>query len=188
MAASDFADLIISNLASSIGTDGQGFNSGTPAKANQAIADAVTEYLPKNTKIQVGYVGTITGPPPVPDPLVTDMCDIEGTCAPPVGTDFDTWIKSLESNIVAGFKISKGAGGVTPIAPPPAFIPGLSLSRDDIKSVHQANMDKPQKPVWTKICGDIITWLNSIVSSPYPAQNTNTSSTGVATPTKTIVT
>ena len=186
MPASNFADLIISKLKSSIGTDGSKFSSSTPAQANSAIAQAITEYLTSNTLVPVTYVGMIPGTPPVPDPIVADVCKITGTCSPPTGTTFDVWVKSLETNIVAGFFISNGTAGVMPITPPPAFLPGLVLSQATIKSIHTANLKDPQKPVWQVITQSILTWLNAVITPPYAA--TTGKSTGTATPTKTTVT
>ena len=186
MSASSFADKIIDKLDSAVGKDGYSYSSATSGIANQAIAEAVTEYLTDNTKINVAYVGTIPGPPPTPDPIVSDVCPITGSCAPPFGTTFDTWIKSLESNIVAGFFINRGQAGVTPISPAPAFIPGLSISQVSLRSTHENNLDDPQKPVWEVITGAILSWLNSIVAPSYAASTSQ--STGIATPTKTNVT
>ena len=187
MAAEDFAKLIIDKLESEIGRDGSKFNSNTPSKANKVIAEGITEYLIDNTKIDVSYVGV--KPDSSPDPLTSDSCSITGECSPATGVDFDSWIKELESNIVSGFFISTGDKGVTPTSSPPAFIPGLSISRDDLKKIHENNLDDKniQSLIWTKICEEIIKWLNSIVSASFAATNTNTSSTGTATPIKTIV-
>lgn len=182
MPASSFADTIISKLKSSIGTDGSKYNSGTPAIANQAIALGITEYLMSNTTISVAYVGTTTTVPPSPF-STTDSCKITGTCAPPSGTDFNTWIQSIASNIVAGFFIMPGAM-VLPISPPPAFIPGLVISQSSLKSEHENNLDDPQKPVWTVICQAILDWLNKIVSPPYAASTASPPSMGTATITK----
>lgn len=187
MAASDFADLIIKNLKESIGTDASKYNSSTPNSANKAISDAITDYLIKNTSINVSYSGMIPGSPPVTDPLVEDVCEITGNCSPIIGTSFSAWVASLESNIVSGFFIGKGKAGVSPISPVPAFLPGLSLNQSEIKDIHTNNLSNPQKPVWEHIASSIIKWLNSIVTTPFSAGNSNTSSTGIATPKITIV-
>lgn len=143
MAAADFADLIISKLSDAIGTSGSDYTKDTPEKANKAIAEAVTEYILDNTKITIAYAGTIPGPPSVPDPIIADSCPVDGECSPPKGTDFSTWIKSLESNIVAGFKIDAGTAGVEPITPPAAFLPGLVPDLDALKKAHTDNIPKP---------------------------------------------
>lgn len=141
MAAADFADLIISKLSDAIGTSGSDYTKDTPEKANKAIAEAVTEYILDNTKILVAYSGVNSAG--VADPLVADTCPVDGECAPPKGTDFSTWIKSLESNIVAGFKIDAGEKGVKPVAPPPAFLPGIVPDLGALKKAHTDNIPKP---------------------------------------------
>lgn len=188
MPASSFADVIISKLNSAIGRNGDNYTSGTPGIANIAIAEGVTDYLLANTSILVGYSGIIPGTPPIPDPTVVDTESITGMCAPPVGDEFDEWVSDLESKIVSGFFIGPGQIGVTSIAPTNCFMSGLSITRDDIKSVHTGNLNDPQKAVWTKICSQILLWLNSCNIGGYGAINTSTGSSGSATVTKTIVT
>lgn len=186
---SEFAQQIIGDLESAIGKDGANFSESTPMAANQAIADSITSYLTDNTSIMVGYVGMIPGPPPVPDPVVTDTLKITGTCPPPSGTDFNTWIKSLETGIVGGFFLDKGQAGVTPLAPTPAFLPGLVLTVDNVKSAFEgASEGEEQKAVWEEICDKILTWLgvcNTGVTAP--ASNSNSGSTGTLTITKTVI-
>lgn len=188
MSAENFANIIIEKLNNSIGTDGSKYSSDTPSKANQAIADGITEYIINNTKIQINYTGMIPGTPSVPDPIVSDTCEVTGKCSPPTGIDFDSWIKSIELNIISGFKIGKGLAGITPVSPPPAFISGLKISQNDIKSVHTNNLNNPQKPVWTFIANSILIWLNSIVGVSYGATNINSGSTGTSTPIKITIT
>lgn len=182
MAASDFADLIIKKLKDSIGVDGESYNSSTPGIANQAIADGITEYLIKNTKIIVNYSGMTTSTPPAPY-ITGDVCEISGECAPPIGSTFEGWVKSLENNIVSGFLISTG-DIVTPVSPSPSFIPGLQISQDDIKLEHENNLESPQRPVWTIICQKIIDWITSIVSPPFSSTTISPQSTGISTVTK----
>lgn len=186
MPASSFADTIISKLNESIGMDGSSYSASTPEQANQAIADGVTEYLIDNTLITITYAGIIPGTPPTPDPIIADVCGITGQCAPPTGITFDSWVNSLASNIVAGFFIDSSNAGVSPISPTPAFLPGLSISQSMLTSIHTANLDNPQKPVWEVITGAILTWLNAVIAPTYAASTTQ--STGTATPTKTTVT
>lgn len=183
MPASSFADLMISKLESSIGKDGYSYSSSTPNIANQAVAEGITEYLTQNTTINITYAGVM--PNGSPDPIVTDVCKVTGTCSPPSGTEFDPWIKSLESNIVSGFFIDRGTAGVTPLAPKNSYLPGLSLNRSMIQSVHESNLEDPQKPVWETICNAILIWLNATNAGPYPASTS--SSTGTATVIKTTV-
>lgn len=182
MAAIEFANKIIEKLNNSIGVDGSKYNSNTPTIANIAIAEGVTEYLLSNTTISVSYVGTTTTTPPSPY-VTTDSCKITGSCSPPIGTDFNTWIKSLESNIVAGFFISSGIS-VIPVTPPPAFILGLIITQLSVRQEHLNNLNSPQLAVWKVICQSILDWLNRIVSLPYPATTTVPPSAGTSTITK----
>lgn len=182
MSASSFADKIIGGLDGAISKNRDSYTESTPVSANQSISTSITDYLISNTKIIVSYAGVTPAGVPV---ATVDECPITGSCPPPTGTDFNTWIKSIESGIVSGFFISIGSAGVTPISPPPAFIPGLVLTQDTIKEVHEGNYDDPQKPVWETISSSILGWLNSIVSSPYPA--TFAGSTGTSTVTKIVV-
>ena len=187
----EFAKKIISDLKDTIGIDGSKFDKNTPTAANKSIADSISTYLTENVTITISYVGTIPGPPPVPDPVVTDTMGITGTCAPPVGTDFNTWIKSLETNIVAGFFLEKGKAGIATVAPSPAFLPGLSLSRDDIKSVYEnlGEEDNAQEKVWEEICDKIIKWLEKCnLGLTYPGNNSKAGSTGTITISKTTIT
>lgn len=190
MPASSFADIIISKLNSAIGRDGFSYSSSTPGIANKAIAEGVTDYLLANTSILVSYSGIIPGTPPIPDPTVIDTESITGKCDPPEGDEFDEWVSDLESKIVSGFFIGPGQVGVTSTSPNSinCFASGLSITRDDIKSVHTNNLDDPQKLVWTKICSEILLWLNSCNIGGYGAINSSTGSSGSATVTKTIVT
>lgn len=187
----EFAKKIISDLKDAIGIDGSKFDKNTPTAANKSIADSISTYLTENVTITISYVGTIPGPPPVPDPVVTDTMGITGTCAPPVGTDFDTWIKSLETNIVSGFLLDKGDIGLSTISPSPAFLPGLVLSREDIKSVCEnlEEGDNIQEKVWEEICDKIIGWLELCnIGITYPGNNSNSGSTGIVTISKTTIT
>lgn len=180
MPKQSFASLIISQLKGAIGTDGSAYNSGTPSAANSAIAQAVTQYLITNTKITIAYTGTMpTGSPDI----CTDNVLVTGSVAPPSGTDFQSWLKSLESNIVAGIMISSGPGLVTPTGTFPAFIPGIS--NPDLYGAIGDYNNSAQQIAWEAICDSILTWLNSIVTSPYAA--THVTSTGMASPTKTTV-
>lgn len=187
MPAEDFANTIIKKLKDNIGVDGSKYTSSTPSKANQAIADGITEYILDNTNVQIGYAGTISGT--TPDPIVADVCEVTGKCPPPTGTTFNEWIKSLESSIISGFNIGTGKAGVTPIMPTPVFVTGLVISQNDIKSIHVDNLDDPQKPIWTFIANSIMNWINSSTSGiTYSATNTNSGSTGTATIVKIIIT
>lgn len=189
MSASSFATIIIDKIKSAVGTDGSKYDSSTPTKIMKAIAEGITEYILDNTKVIITYAGIIPGPPPTPDPLVSDTAKVKGKCDPlstpgSAGTGdpepyFNAWVKDIESKIMAGFEVDKGLGGVEPISPPvKSFqIPGLKISQADLGKAHENNLDKPQQAVWEEITKQIIAWINTITIS-YPAKNGNTSSTG----------
>jgi hypothetical protein len=187
MSKQAFAKLIISKLAGSIGVDGSKYSSSTQTTANQAIAQACQEYIIANTKISVSYKGIIPGTPPTPDPVVADMELVKGKVSPPKGNDFNTWIKSLESNIISGMYLSPGPALVTPIAPTLAFKKGLSIDRSELYAATGDSNKNAQEVAWEKVCEKILLWLNSSpnAGTTYPASRV--ASKGVATIIKTII-
>ena len=192
MPASSFADIIIDNLDSAIGKDSSKFSKSTPDSANKAIADAITSYLLDNTTITVSYTGIIPGTPPSPDPVVVDILEIEGKCEPPgTATNFNDWILDLGAKIQNGFFLSKGKAGITTEVPKSIkCFTGLPLiiDRDSkLKSVHEGNIDNPQKAIWETICSEIINWLNSISGIPFTGKNEKSGSKGSGTTTITLV-
>lgn len=154
------------------------------------VANAITNYLIQNTLITVNYSGTIPGAPPLPDPIVVDTLKISGVCAPLVNTDINSYIQSINSNISTGFMIDIGLAGVMPMGPTLAFIAGLELTQDDIKSAHlkalSINSTTPNIIIWEEISKKIIEWLKKCnIGLSFAAQNTNSGSTGNATVVKT---
>lgn len=182
MPASLMADKIISSLSSSLGKDGSKFNASKKSDGEKAIAKAITDYIISNTKITVSYAGTL--PSGTPDPIVADVCEVEGKMAPLVmgeKSTFSDWIKKLKEEITKGFTIKQGKAGVKTLSPTKAFEKGsIGTKQDDLKNAHLDNKDNPQKAVWTKICEGILKWLNSSgpMRSPIPAQNTRSQSKG----------
>ena len=191
MPASDFADLIISEMKSAIGQNGENFTKDTPNIANKTIAKAITTYLLNNTTVSVSYSGIIPGTPPVPDPTVTDVLRITGECkVPGVSDNFDSWVSEIGSNIQNGFFLENGLAGVTTTSPNSILCfdgTPLSIKRDEIKSIHEGNFNDPQKAVWEFICERIITWLSNISGIPFPGKNINSESQGEGTVVKIIV-
>lgn len=198
MSASSFATIIINKIDSAIGKAGDKYNSDTPKQALKAMAEGITEYILDNTKVIITYAGTIPGPPPVPDPLVSDTAKVKGKMDPPspstysggsdTATPFNTWVKEIESKIMAGFEVDKGTGGIEPISPTKSFqISGLKISQADLGKAHEDNLDKPQQAVWEEITKQIIAWINTITIT-YPAKNGNTNSTGTASVAKMTIT
>lgn len=187
MAARDLADKIISSLKSAIGKDGTKFTKASPSIANAAIASTITTYLISNTKVNVSYNGPI--PAGGTESIPSDDLTVLGVCAPPSGTDFDSWISSLENNIVSGFFIGVGKI-VIPAGTFPSFKKGISISREDLKSIHEGNItkdDDPQKLIWEKISSAILEWLNSTIGTPSFSAIGKASPSGVAKTTKVTV-
>lgn len=161
MSKSAFASLIISKMNSAIARDGQGYSSGTPNVANAAVADAVTTYIIANTTVMIAYKGIMKATPHPADPVVVDTFKVVGTCAPPTGTDFGSWIKSLQNNIVSGFSLApSGAAGVV-FPCKPIQTGNLTISLGDLTNIHTGNDTNPQTPVWEHICEKLLDWLNN---------------------------
>jgi len=173
MAKQEFAKTIITQLEQAISKNGNNFNSSTPDKANNAIAQACTTYLISNTKIKVQYVGVM--PNGNPDKTSDNML-ISGTINPPKGTDFNTWWNSLCNNIVTGLKVTAGPGLVT--ATPPCII-WTGLANKPILSNLTGN-DIQQK-TWEAICNEIINWLTEMTNNikTFPAKHET--SAGIST-------
>lgn len=190
MSKSAFAQTIISKMSAAIGTDGGSFSSGSASSAMAAVAQGITEYLIANTTVMISYKGIIPGTPPTPDPTVVDTFTIVGTCAPPSpANNFDSWIKQLESSIIAGFSLTPtgNAGVVFPTKP---FLKtGITTTQSNLKSAHDVNDKDPQQKIWEIVCGGIMDWINTSAMNtiPGPATHPTASSTGNANITKIII-
>ena len=187
MSKSAFAQTIISKLKSSIGTSGKDYSAGSATAAMSAVAAGITEYLIANTTVVVAYVGIIPGIPPAPDPLVSDTFKIVGSCAPTgPSNSFDSWIKQIETNIIAGFQLAPmGSGGL--VFPQKPFLPiGIVTTQVNLKATHDVGDKDPQQKVWEVVCGGIMDWINSLAMNVTPGAATHptVSSTGTATITK----
>ncbi len=191
MSKSAFAQTIISKLKSSIGTSGKDYSAGSASAAMSAVAAGITEYLIANTTVMVAYVGIIPGTPPVPDPLVTDTFKIIGSCAPTgPSNSFDSWIRQIESNIIAGFQLApKGNAGLV-FAQMPFAIPGIVTTQANLTATHDVSDEDPQQKVWEVVCGGIMDWINSLAMNVTPGAATHPTapSTGTATITKITIT
>ena len=158
MSKEAFASLVIANLKTKIGITPGAYPSGTPAIANQAIADAVTEYLIANTMVTAKYTGVLTSNSQA-DPVIMDTFKLTGKCAPPSGTTFDAWLDSLLKNINDGFTLATGAQQTAfTIKPFAAKVKPVTMA--DLTGIHTDNPESPQKPVWEHICGEILDCLN----------------------------
>lgn len=190
MSKTVFAELIIAKMKDALGTCGADYTYDTPAIAMKAIADAITEYLLANTTVTISYAGIKTIPAYEPDPIVTDTYDIAGQCAPPpVCRNFDTWIRHIESNILAGFKLGPiGKIGVL-FSAIPFTIPGMKITQADIFALCSNPGMDIQLRVWEAICDDILNWLNNIAmnTTPGPATRAAWPSSGTSAITKIVV-
>lgn len=187
MSKSAFASAIISKLKGAIGTDGSGYSSGSASSAMSAVAAAITEYLIANTTVTISYTGVLSTTPPSPDPVVTDTFKIMGSCTAPSPSDsFDSWIKEIESKIIAGFTLAAaGTAGVV-FAQKPFLNTGIATTQSNLKSAHDITDESPQQKVWEVVCGGIMDWINSAAmnTTPGTASRPAGPSTGTATITK----
>lgn len=191
MSKTEFANKIIEKLDDAIGQDGTVFSSATPALAMQAISDGITEYIIANTKVVISYQGIIPGTPPVTDPLVADTFKVAGMCTPPgASNDFNSWIKQIETNIIAGFTLAaSGKAGIAFVAPQIPFtniVGGILTTQGLLKSAYAKKPSNPQLSCWEIICDGIINWINTTAmnTTPGAAAHKEVSSAGTGTITK----
>lgn len=187
MSKSAFAQAIIAKLRGSIGTSGKDYSSGSATAAMTAVATAITEYIIANTTVTVAYAGVM--PTSSPDPVVTDTFSIVGTCAPPGPSDsFDSWIKQIEANIIAGFQLAPtGTGGVV-FAQKPFLNTGIVTVQSNLKAVHDVGDEDPQQKVWEVVCGGIMDWINAPSLNPTPGAASRPASPSTGTATITLIT
>ena len=182
-----FGKLLASKINSQFG-DGSQYNESTPTQVNTMLAQEITNYLLTNTLVAVTYVGTIPGTPPVPEAGADPGVMITGSCLPPIGITFDSWVSSLEINLKTGFMISSGPV-IKPITPIPIF--GLypaPLSTFVNQGIVKATVgDNPGATtyinVWETICDGIVSWMTTQLPVP-PTYAASLVGTGVATITK----
>ncbi len=165
----DFAEIIIKKLDDASMKDSSTYSeASSPLDVGTAIADGITDYITSKVKVNIAWAATnpTSG---APDPITADIIPITGKCAPIVfSSDFDAWVKTIESNVIAGFFFSVGTAGVTPTGTIPAFTTGLSISQSDLKSAAESSEDEPQQPFWEAVCEKIIEWLESCTTTGYP--------------------
>lgn len=191
MSKKSFASLIISKMKGAIGTDGHSFGDGTANSAMAAVSQAITEYLVANTQVTVTYVGIIPGTPPTPDPVVTDVFKIVGSCAPPSPSqNFDEWLLQLQNNVIGGFQLapSGNAGVVFPMKP--FLAPSITITQQDLKSAHSVDDEEPQQKIWEIVCDGIMKWINGTALNPAVGAGSRPSgpSTGTANIVKIVIT
>lgn len=191
MSKTAFAQTIISKLKATIGTDGGSYTSGSASSAMVAVAQGITEYLMANTTVTIMYSGIVAATVPYPDPIIADTFKIVGTCTPPSpANSFDSWIKQIETNIIAGFQLApSGSAGVV-FAQKPFLNIGIKTIQENLKSVHDVSDKDPQLKVWEIVCGGIMDWINSIAlnSIAGPASRPAAPSAGTASITKITIT
>lgn len=191
MSKSAFAQTIISKLKAAIGVDGGNYSTGTATSAMVAVANGITEYLIANTTVTIAYSGIIPSTPPSPDPVITDIFQIIGTCAPTgPSNSFDAWIKQIETNIIAGFSLAPaGTAGVV-FPQKPFLTPGITTVQSILKAKHDVSDNNPQQEMWEIICGGIMDWINSSAMNTIPGAATHppVGSSGTANITKITIT
>lgn len=191
MSKSAFAKTIISKLNASIGTDGTGYTSGSASSAMVAVAAGITEYLIANTTVEISYSGIVASAVPYPDPVVVDSFKIVGNCTPPnPSSGFDSWIKQIEINIIAGFQLAPMGNAGTVFSQKAFLNPGVSTVQTDLKNIHDISDKSPQQKVWEVVCGGIMDWINGMAKNNIPgsASRPSAPSIGVATITKITIT
>lgn len=164
MSAQSFAQQICSEIKGAVGgkDSGDNYNSSTPQLCQAAIAKAITNYLISHVTVHAAYNGMTTSIPPAPDIVPDEHFKIVGVCAPTsIPQNFDAWVKDLESKIVAGFVITPpGINAVTTTPFKPFMTGGLTISQQALKSAHEGNMKDPMEKTWTKVCQNILDWIN----------------------------
>ncbi len=187
MSKTTFAQSIIAKLKGAIGVSGSEFTAGSAAVAMNAVASAITEYIIANTIVTISYSGIVASTYPYPDPIMTDTFKVIGTCAPTgPSNSFDSWIKQIESNIIAGFQLApKGNAGIV-FAQKPFLSPGIVTSQANLKATHDVGDTDPQLKVWEVVCDGILNWINGLAANRAPgaASRPTAPSTGTATITK----
>lgn len=191
MSKTAFAQTLIRKLKAAIDTDGGSYTSGSAPSAMAAVAQGITEYLIANTTVSITYAGMVMTLYPYPDPVVADTFKIVGTCAPPSpANSFDSWIKQIEANIIAGFQLASSGNAGVMFAQKPFLNPGIKTRQSDLKSTHDVTDKDPQLKVWEVVCGGIMDWINgsALNSIPGVASRPTAPSTGTASITKITIT
>lgn len=187
MSKSAFAQAIISKLKGAIGVSGKDYSSGSAPTAMTAVAAAITEYLIAHTTVTVSYSGMVMSAYPYPDPVVSDTFKIVGNCAPTgPSNSFDSWIKQIEANIIAGFQLAPSGNAGVVFVQKPFLNPGISTTQSNLKATHDVGDTDPQQKVWEVVCGGIMDWINgsAINSISGAASRPTAPSTGIASITK----
>ncbi len=191
MSKSAFAQTIISKLKAAIGVDGGNYSTGTASSAMVAVANGITEYIIANTTVMIAYSGIIPSTPPSPDPTVTDTFQIVGSCAPTgPSNSFDTWIKQIEANIIAGFSLAPAGKAGIVFPQKPFLTPGITTTQSMLKVNHDVSDKDPQQKIWEIICEGIMNWINSLAMNTTPGAATHppVGSSGTANITKITIT
>lgn len=183
MSKSAFAQAIISKLKGAIGVSGKDYSSGSAPTAMTAVAAAITEYLIAHTTVTVSYSGMVMSAYPYPDPIVSDTFKIVGSCAPTgPSNSFDSWIKQIEANIIAGFQLAPSGNAGVVFVQKPFLNPGIFTTQSNLKATHDVGDTDPQQKVWEVVCGGIMDWINgsAINSISGAASRPTAPSTGIA--------
>ena len=178
-----FASVVVGKQREAIGADGAKYASNTPVKAQEAIAEAITEYLVANTTVEIAYNGTLntgTGA----DPITVDSMKVSGKCEG-MGkpSDYETWVKKVQEMIAKSFVIvSPGVGGiVTTFKPFNATVGALKIRQDKLRAAYKSTTSDYAQAVWEVVCGEILDWLNSDKGKNPTAKGVAATRTGIST-------
>lgn len=163
MSKEAFANLVVTKLKSTIGTDGTKYSAMTATEAQNAIAEAITQYLVANTRINIAYNGVFDNGSGA-DVIEADSMQLEGTCSSTGRpSDYASWISNLQSAIAFSFSVrSPSTNGVLATFKP--FNPtagSLTIPQSKLAAACTGNSTNPTLAVWGVICGSIIDWINT---------------------------
>ena len=163
MSNETFANLVVTKLKSTIGTDGTKYSAMTATEAQNAIAEAITQYLVANTRINIAYNGTFDNGSGA-DIIEADSMQIEGACGNiSKPSSYSSWVSNLQSAIASSFIVrSPSANGVlTTFKPFNPTADSLTIPQSKLAAACTGNSTNSTLAVWGVICGSIIDWINT---------------------------
>ena len=163
MSKEAFASLVVTKLKSAVGTDGTKYSEETAMEAQKAIAEAITQYLVANTRINIAYNGVFDNGSGA-DVVEADSMQLEGACSSTGRpSDYASWISNLQSVIASSFSVcSPSASGVlTAFKPFNPSTGSLTIPQSKLAAACTNNSANPALAVWGIICGSIIDWINT---------------------------
>ena len=149
----------------------------------EAIAEAITEYLTTNTIVTISYQGTLntgTGA----DPMTEDVMKITGKCEA-IGkpSDYQSWVRKIQGAIAKSFTVvSPSISGIAVAFKP--FNPtegALKIEQNKLREAYQSTTSDYAQAVWEVVCGEILDWLNSDMGKNPAARGVAATRTGIST-------